>query len=79
MSYAVRNTLFLAAFWAIIIAIGGYYTYGVQTKTLLNQIKVNKQKQDRIQVLEEMKESQQALVESYNRLKDLSMMHRSGN
>ncbi len=51
MTYAVRNTLFIAAFWSVILAGGFFYVYGHQQKVILKARNENRIKGQRLKDL----------------------------
>ncbi len=73
MSYAARNTLFIAAFWALIMALGLFFVYSYQAKEIEAIQKRNNRKQSRIDDLHKMRFEMDALLKEYNHLKELSL------
>lgn len=73
MSYAVRNTLFIAAFWAIALIGGSYYIYGVQSEEHNKLLIENKQKTQRVHELQNMQTEMNKLLKYYNHLRDTSL------
>ncbi|HNW61172.1 MAG TPA: hypothetical protein PKI62_15975 [bacterium] len=51
MTYAVRNTFFIAAFWTLVLASGFYYVYGHQAGVMMKARRDNRLKQQRLQDL----------------------------
>jgi hypothetical protein len=73
MSYALRNTLIIAIFWALIMAGGGYYIYGVQKKKHARLLIENERKKGRVEELMGMHAMKGELIEQYAHLKEISM------
>lgn len=72
MSYAVRNTLVIAAFWGLLLALGFYYVYGLQKKhvrTLYEQTAVQKA---RLEELGRLQMDRSVLQKEYDRLTELN-------
>jgi hypothetical protein len=75
MTYAVRNTFFIAAFWAAILAGGFFYVYGYQQKSLEKAQKNNTIKRQRLQDLLALEKDCSALRQQLSGLDDF----RQGN
>ncbi len=73
MSYAARNTLFIAAFWALIMALGLFFVYSYQDKKIEALNSRIAHKQSRIDDLHKMRYEMDSLLEDYNHLKELSL------
>jgi hypothetical protein len=73
MSYAIRNTLIIAAFWALIMGGMAYFIYVKQEKSLDRLTRQQKQKTAQVEELYNMESEQTTLVEQYQHLKDISL------
>ncbi len=76
MSYTIRNTIILAAFWTIILAVGFYNLYGRQGKIKKQLIAEKTQKFKKVTRLEELARDRTELYEFYQKIKD---MHKDQN
>ncbi len=63
MSYAVRNTLIIAAFWALVLGGGYFYYHGHQNKVIA---KLQADKEKKNERLDELKMYEKQLVQSYS-------------
>ncbi|HOZ20494.1 MAG TPA: hypothetical protein PLO28_01855 [bacterium] len=70
MTYAVRNTLFIAAFWAVILAGGFFFVFSHQQKQLENARSDNTYKRQRLQDLLALERDRSALLQQLSGLDD---------
>ncbi len=72
MSYAVRNTLVIAAFWGLLLALGFYYVYGMQQKQVHLLQQQTAQQKNRLEELGRLQQDQSVLQKEYDRLTELN-------
>ncbi len=72
MSYAVRNTIIIAAFWALVLGAGFFYLYGHQDNVHQRLLKEKLQKFKKLTELQELERDLAALNEYYARLQEIS-------
>jgi hypothetical protein len=70
MTYAIRNTLFIAAFWAVALAGGFYYIYGHQENVVQKARHDTKVKRQRLQDLLVLERDRSALQSQLTALDD---------
>ncbi|HPG83945.1 MAG TPA: hypothetical protein PKY55_11750 [bacterium] len=70
MTYAVRNTLFIGAFWALIVAGGFFFVYGHQDDQLVIARRDNTLKRQRLMDLLTLDRDRSALAEQLSGLED---------
>ena len=73
MSYVIRNTIFIAVFWLIVLIGGLYYVYGYQAKQDAKLRIEVKKKTERVNDLKMMQITRHELTQEYDYLKDLSL------
>ncbi len=73
MPYVIRNTIFIAVFWLIILIGGLYYVYGYQAKKHTSLEAEIKQKTNRVNDLKMMQITRHELTQEYDYLRDLSL------
>jgi hypothetical protein len=72
MSYAVRNTIIIAAFWALVLGAGFFYLYGHQDSVHQRLLKQKLQKFKQVTELQDLERDLTALNEYYGRLQEIS-------
>jgi len=72
MSYAVRNTIIIAAFWALVLGAGFFYLYGHQDNMHERLLKEKLQKFKKLTELQELERDLAALNDYYARLQEIS-------
>ena len=73
MTYAIRNTLLIAGFWAAILAAGFLYVFGHQVKLIEALQKESLLKQRRLQDLLALEQDRSSLQEQLVRLEDFRL------
>ncbi len=72
MSYAVRNTIIIAAFWALVLGAGFFYLYGHQDSVHQRLLKEKLQKFKKLTELQELERDLATLNDYYARLQEIS-------
>ncbi len=73
MSYATRNTIIIAAFWLVLLAVGLYYTKGPLAAKLEDIQAEREKKTERLEELQRLQKDKTDLLTHLERLQSISM------